>query len=149
LNKTGQLDEAIASWRKAILLDPKYAPAHNNLGAVFMKKGKLNEAIAEYREATQLEKDFAEAHNNLGLALQAKGELDQAVAEFRAAPRLTPDDAEAHNNLTACQNLLDATRKLPDILAGKTKPADEREWLELGFLCQQPFKKHFATAARF
>jgi hypothetical protein len=28
----GRLDEAIAEYREAIALDPRYAPAHNSLG---------------------------------------------------------------------------------------------------------------------
>ena len=32
LKDKGQVDEAIACYRKAIELDPKFARAHNNLG---------------------------------------------------------------------------------------------------------------------
>ena len=43
------MDEAIACYRKAIELDPKFALAHNNLGNALEDKGQVDEAIACYR----------------------------------------------------------------------------------------------------
>ena len=47
LEKKGQFDEAIASCRKAIELEPDYsANAHSNQGNALYRKGQLGEAIA-------------------------------------------------------------------------------------------------------
>ena len=51
----GQLDEAIACYRKAIELDPKNATAHSNLGNALRAKGQLDEAIACYKKAIELD----------------------------------------------------------------------------------------------
>ena len=53
----GQLDEAIAEYRKAVELDPDIADSHNNLGLALYGKGQLDEAIAEYRKAIELGPD--------------------------------------------------------------------------------------------
>jgi superkiller protein 3 len=65
----GQVEQAIASYRKAIALDPKLASAHYNLGNALAGKGKVEEAIECYRKAIALDPKNASAHNNLGLAL--------------------------------------------------------------------------------
>ena len=41
-----ELEEAEASYRKAIAIKPDYAQAYSNLGANFKKLGKLEEAEA-------------------------------------------------------------------------------------------------------
>ncbi len=94
-----KLDEAIAAYRKAIELDPKYANAHINLGNALRNQGKLDEAIACFRKAIELDPKSAIAHNNLGLALRDQGKLDEAIASFRKAIELDPKYAAAHNNL--------------------------------------------------
>ncbi len=99
LKDKGQLDEAIACYRKAIELDPKYAAAHSNLGAALKEKGQLDEAIACYRKAIELEPKFAAAHSNLGVALKAKDQWEEAIACYRKAIELEPTFATAHNNL--------------------------------------------------
>ena len=90
LQDQGKLDEAIACYRKAIELDPKYARAHNNLGNALQDQGKLDEAIACYRKAIELDPKDALAHNNLGNALQDQGKLDEAIACYRKAIELDP-----------------------------------------------------------
>ena len=66
LKKLGRLDEAEASYRKAIALKPDYAEAHNNLGNTLQEQGRLDEAETSLRQAITLKPDYAEAHNNLG-----------------------------------------------------------------------------------
>ena len=66
LKDKGQVDEAIACYKKAIELDPKFAMAHDNLGTALKDKGQLDEAIACYKKAIELDPKFAMAHNNLG-----------------------------------------------------------------------------------
>ena len=49
----GRLKEAVAEYQKAIELDPKLAPAHNNLGNALSDMGRLKEAVAEYQKAIE------------------------------------------------------------------------------------------------
>lgn len=85
-----KLDEAIASFRNAIELDPKSAKAHNRLGQALRTQGKLDAAIACHRKAIELDPKSASAHNNLGYALEAQGKLDEAIACYRRSIELDP-----------------------------------------------------------
>jgi tetratricopeptide (TPR) repeat protein len=97
--KKGQVDAAVAEYKKALALDPTYARAYNNLGNVYLQRGRLDAAIAAYRETIDLAPTFAETHYNLGTAYEKKGQLDAAVAEYKKALALDPTYARAHNNL--------------------------------------------------
>jgi RNA polymerase sigma factor (TIGR02999 family) len=114
LRPTDQMDAAIACFRKAIELDPKYAKAHFNLGITLFKQGKLDEAIACYRQAIKLDPKFAWAHNNLGNVLYRKVRLDEAITCYRRAIELDPKYALAHYNLGAA---LHEQRKLDEAIA--------------------------------
>ena len=72
LYKQKKLDEAIACFRQALELDPKFAPAHRNLGIALYKQGKLDEAIACFRNALEVDPNDAQAHRNLGNVLQVR-----------------------------------------------------------------------------
>lgn len=99
LQKLGKLDEAEASYKKAIELKPNYFQALNNLGSVLQKIGKLDESEASYKKAIKFKSDFIQAHNNLGLLLQNIGKLDEAEASFKQAIKFRPDIPEIYNNL--------------------------------------------------
>jgi tetratricopeptide (TPR) repeat protein len=99
LRDAGELDAAIADFRRAVALAPGYASAHNNLGHALMDKGRPDEAIVEHREAIRLDRDNRQAHYNLGIALMDKGRTDEAIAEYREAIRPKSDYPEAHSNL--------------------------------------------------
>ncbi len=100
-HQAGRLDEAVACYRKLLLLKPDMASAHNNLGTALCELGRLGEAEASYRRVLALQPDQAEAHNNLGTVLFEREKLDEAVASYREALALKPDYAEAYNNLGA------------------------------------------------
>jgi predicted O-linked N-acetylglucosamine transferase (SPINDLY family) len=99
LKAQGQLDEAVACYRRALELKPDFAVAHNTLGVALQAQGKVAEAVACYCRALELKPNFAEAHNNLGNAYLAGGQMDEAVACYRRALELQPGYAAAHLNL--------------------------------------------------
>ena len=99
LAEKGQLDEAIACYKKAIALDPKLAAAQNNLGLLLKGNGQWEEAVACYKKAIELDPKLAKAHYNLGVALADKGQLREAIASYKKAIALDPKDAMAHYSL--------------------------------------------------
>ena len=94
-----QLDDAIASYRKALSLSPDYALALNNLGNALNDAGKPDDAIASFQRALALQPDYAEAHSNLGSLFKALGRNEEAVLCYRKAIAIAPGFAEAHFNL--------------------------------------------------
>ena len=55
LQELGRLDEAEASYMRALALKPNYAKARNNLGNTLQELGRLDEAEASYMQALSLE----------------------------------------------------------------------------------------------
>ena len=102
-----KLDEAIAAYRKAIELDPKYARAHCNLGNALRKQGKLDEAIAASARPSNSTRRCA-VPTTTSASLCTKKKLDEAIAAYRKAIELDPKNAPTNYNLVA--SLLAAAR---------------------------------------
>src|SRR5438046_1425828 len=99
LKNQGQLDQAIAHYRRAIDIWPDYVDAHYNLGGAYIEKGKVDEALAEYRRAIEIRPEEADSHNNYGSALRELKQFDQAEAEYKRALSLRPQYLDARLNL--------------------------------------------------
>ena len=95
----GQIDGAIAHYRKALEIKPDHELAHNNLGLALASRGQLDEAIAHYRKALEIKPEYVHALYNLGNALAGRGQVDEAIAQYRKALKIKPDYAAAHHNL--------------------------------------------------
>ena len=110
----GRMDQAIAHYKRALVLRPDDALTHNNLGNALADQGQLDAAIVHLRQAVRLNPGYAEAHANLANALMRRGALDEAVLLCRQAVALRPGYAEAHyilgNALAAQGRLEDASR---------------------------------------
>ena len=95
----GLFNEAVASYRHALKLNPKYAAAYDNLGNVLKELGQFDDAVASYMKALQIKPDSAITHNSLGTALKALGDYDGAADSYRRAIELHPNYIEAYTNL--------------------------------------------------
>ncbi len=100
----GHLEQAAASYSRALQIKPDFAEAHNNLGDVLKSLGRLDEAVASCRKALQIRPDYAEAHSNLGDVLNCLGKPEEAVASYGRALQIKPDFVVALNNLGAALN---------------------------------------------
>jgi serine/threonine protein kinase/Flp pilus assembly protein TadD len=150
LHFMGRIDEAADEYQEAIRLKQDYSEAHDNLGAILCDhKHDYGKAIIEFREAIRLKKDNANAHHNLGAAFFQTGQLEGAIAEFREAIRLKKDYAEAQSHLKKALAVKEILAKLPAILSGKAKADNPAEQLALASVCQEPYKRLYAAAARF
>jgi serine/threonine-protein kinase len=90
---------AIAIFRRAIRIDPDFAPARNNLGLCLKRKGIWWLAIHEYRDALRADPESAPAHFNLGEIEAGSGEINEAIDHYREALRVDPDFVLAHYHL--------------------------------------------------
>ncbi|MDB5686012.1 MAG: hypothetical protein JWR77_601, partial [Rhizorhabdus sp.] len=89
---------AIASYDRAIELNPAYADACSNRAVALRELGRLGEALASCEQAIEQQPDFADAHSNRGIILKDLGRFDEAVASYDAAIRLQPGSAASHYN---------------------------------------------------
>jgi tetratricopeptide (TPR) repeat protein len=96
---SGRLEEAEASYRRALQIDPHNANAHSNLGITLGELGRLNEAEACYRRALQIKPGIAEVYISLANVLSDMDRTAEAEASCRRALEIKPDYAEAHTKL--------------------------------------------------
>jgi len=99
LSGKGQMEEAIADFKKTLEIDPHYFEARNNLGNALLRLGRLDEALDQFRQAVAIAPDSATLDYNFGNALLEAGQLDEAAVWFRKALDLQTNYPEAHNNL--------------------------------------------------
>jgi tetratricopeptide (TPR) repeat protein len=74
--------------RRAVELDPAFAPARQNLATFYRLTGRETAAVEEYRELLRRAPDHIGAHNALAALLQNLGKTEEAAIHFAAARRL-------------------------------------------------------------
>ena len=97
--EVGNLNAAIASYKKALKLKPYFAAAYYNLGNALKAQGKSIAAIASYNIALQLNRNFPEASYNLGIAHKEQGNLNAAILFYKRTIKLKPNHPNTYNNL--------------------------------------------------
>ncbi len=86
------LDEAEASFRKALSLDPNLVPSRMNLARLYISMGKPESAIKEYEAAIKLQPEKLLAHAELARAYLYAGSLDKATEEAEKTVELSPNN---------------------------------------------------------
>jgi tetratricopeptide (TPR) repeat protein len=99
LQEEGRPADAVAHYRRAIAIQPDYAPAYNNLGVAERASGDVDSAITAYQRALAMRPEYPDAHYNLANALLAKNKPQEAEEHFRIALQTIPDSAGVRNNL--------------------------------------------------
>ena len=104
LKQQGQLQEAAASLREAIRLQPDFAGAHTTLSAILRQLGDEEGAARERVLGAQISQgktslQAATFNTNSGKRLLGLGDLEGAISQFRAAIGLLPTYAPAHFHL--------------------------------------------------
>jgi tetratricopeptide (TPR) repeat protein len=74
--------------KQAIVLDPKYAQAHLQLGNLYSDQSKYAEAIPEYLRARELDPDLGDVYYRMGQAYVHVGERDRAQEQFQIYQRV-------------------------------------------------------------
>jgi Flp pilus assembly protein TadD len=99
--ETGQIDKALAHYREATRLRPRFAEAQTNLGAALLDAGRPGEAMPHLATAIDVNPTSPEAYVNLGNALDLVGESSDAAVVYRAALRIRPERATTHLGLAS------------------------------------------------
>jgi tetratricopeptide (TPR) repeat protein len=99
----GDLAAAIAAYRQAIELDPRFAEAYNNRGIAYFNQGENLLAIADFTHSIELAPSES-AFNNRGNALLALKRSKEAIADFTQAIGIKPSAESFYNRGGAYYN---------------------------------------------
>ncbi len=95
----GRIDDAIASYRAALDLDPGNPGVLHNLGVLLASGGDPAAAVGYFDRAIDADQSYVSAHLNRANACRALGRVDDAIASLRRVVALEPDHFEAHRIL--------------------------------------------------
>jgi hypothetical protein len=94
--RLGHREAALASYQRAIALDPDDAETLLQCARVLLDLARFKDALATCDAFLALRPDSVEAHISRGIILKELRRFPEALASFAKAQELAPDDAEAH-----------------------------------------------------
>ncbi|MDJ0569622.1 MAG: tetratricopeptide repeat protein [Pleurocapsa sp. MO_192.B19] len=94
-----QVKQAIACYRRAIIIKPGLMDAYWQLGVILTAIGNLDEAVACYQQALKVSPNEARSYLLLGKVLAQKKQWQPALTSYQKAANLEPDNAEIQHNL--------------------------------------------------
>lgn len=94
LTRRDQLDEAIATFKKGIELEPRYADLWNNLGMAYMLNDQFDLAKDCFQTVIGRNPRDVTALLNLGRIHRSDGRLEQSVNSYERALDLAPSSGE-------------------------------------------------------
>ncbi len=103
LELQGKIEEAIASYQKALNHEPSLVNAHLKLGSLLQRQGKIDQAIASFQSALDAGYSSTGIHFNLGCLFHDQGQTDKAISSYQAALECDPKNHLAKLNLVMAQ----------------------------------------------
>ncbi|MGL4208913.1 MAG: tetratricopeptide repeat protein [Candidatus Adiutrix sp.] len=108
----GELAEALASFRRATMINGHHAKAYQQMGLIYSKMGLGEEARTHLEKAAEihmerhqdgeaeevfntvlaLRPDTTNVYNSLGIIYRRQGRLDEALSAYEKAIKVHPDD---------------------------------------------------------
>jgi tetratricopeptide (TPR) repeat protein len=90
---------ALESFQKAVTLQPDFAEARTNFGALLNEAQDFTAAVHQLEAAVRAAPDFLAARLNLGNAYRGQGDFARALAEYQHVAWRTPDLPDVYFNL--------------------------------------------------
>jgi Flp pilus assembly protein TadD len=97
LERTGDFDAALTSYRLALRAHPHDPKILQNIAIAYSRTGRMEEAIRSYRRALELAPELSGAHYGLAFLLLKRGDRAGAMTHldaFLARPPAEPDSAQ-------------------------------------------------------
>jgi serine/threonine protein kinase/tetratricopeptide (TPR) repeat protein len=88
---TGDFNQAIKEFSRALELDPDYGEAHNQLGYTYLDTGDYAKAVEHLQKYAALSPGEANPLDSLAEALFRWGRLDEAATKYKDALKIKPD----------------------------------------------------------
>jgi hypothetical protein len=111
LTAKGRFDEAIAEWKKVLVLDPDNAKALLYTGELLMWQGKTAQASPYLQRGRALDPNAAQTEIDVGIELNYREQFNSAIqsSDCKAAAAygkeilaIVPDDTAVSQGLAAC-----------------------------------------------
>jgi tetratricopeptide (TPR) repeat protein len=101
-SQLGDEDKAAGCFRKALKIDPNFAPALRNAAINASERGDSQAALDLYTRSLKLDDENANAWYGRGVALFRLGCEDDAIEAFERCVAIDPNDVEAWKDLGTC-----------------------------------------------
>lgn len=91
--KQNKLNQAITSFGRAIIINPRFDKAYYNRGRAYKEKGEIDKALNDYTQAIAINspETIQSAYNNRGQIYEAKGDLDKALEDYTKGIEAMPN----------------------------------------------------------
>ena len=89
---SGDLEGALAAYRRSLEIAPDYLPSLYNIGMVLRQMNRLDEAERHFVRVRELYPDDAEVLFHLASLLTIRGCFAEATQAYQDAMRLAPDN---------------------------------------------------------
>jgi len=127
---SGRLEDALASFRRAVENNPSHASAHAHIGHALARMERAAEGLEHLHYAVRLsprDPNLAYWHEFIGSAEMALGRYREAIAHFGKSASLNPGYPRSWAGLAAAQALagdMEAARRHADKLRAFAPDAD-------------------------
>lgn len=129
LEKQGDYDAALTSYRLALREQPNNVRVLENMAIAFSKLGQADDAIRSYKRALSIEPKLSGAHYGLAYLLLKRGEISDAAYHLEAFLMDAPTGAESQRWVAHARQTLDQLHT-PAQSDDEMDPAEFPETLE-------------------
>jgi serine/threonine-protein kinase len=96
---TGRSEDAVASLKRSLALQPDSDESHRLLGEVLADRGDVDGGVAQLQEAIRIRPRYWRGYMALGLAYYRAGRFRDALEPYRRATELQPNEPSPFANL--------------------------------------------------
>ena len=125
--------KAILYYNKARDLDPKYAPAVNNLGVVYVKQAKFQKALSAFKKALDINSFSISPNFNLARLYLRFGVSSKALTILQGLQKRNPKDSEVNAALASAYLISGDAAAAIGIFASLEKSALQKPWNALNY----------------
>ena len=104
--ETGNIDEAITSYRELAVIEIGNSDAHSRLGELYLKQNAYTQAIESFQSAYELKPNLRQSRHNLVVAystyakyLDTQNRHDEAIIQLKYALTVAPQQINLHLSL--------------------------------------------------
>lgn len=117
LERTGDFDAALTSYRLALREQPNDPRILQNIAIAYSRTGRLEDAIRSYRRALEVAPALSGAHYGLAFLLLKRGDRAGAIQHLDAFLAQAPGDADAQRWVQHAEQTIAALRSGTDLPA--------------------------------